>query len=277
MGNVPTVKLNNGVLMPQFGLGVWQATDDDAEFAVKTAIDAGYRLIDTAAIYGNEAGVGRAIAASGVPREELFITTKLWNDNQGYDTTLAAFEESIGKLGLEYADLYLIHWPTPSRGLYNDTWRAFEKLYSDGRIKAIGVSNFPIAQLEDLIATGTVVPTVNQVELHPDFQQRELHAYCDEHDIKLESWSPIGGSKTGNSILQNETIVTIAKKHGKTPAQVAIRWHIESGLIVIPKSVHEERIRENIDVFDFSLDSEDMAQIAALDGDNRIGSDPANG
>lgn len=277
MADVPMLTLNNGVKMPQLGLGVWQASDDEAEFAVGAALRAGYRLIDTAAIYGNETGVGRAIAASGIPRDELFITTKLWNEDQGYDSTLEAFEESLKKLGLDYVDLYLIHWPTPSRGLYNDTWRAFEKLYDDGRIKAIGVSNFPIEQLEDLIGKNKVVPAVNQIELHPDFQQRELRAYCDQHDIKVESWSPIGGSTAVGSLLQDDTIVAIAKKHGKTPAQVTIRWHIQSGLIVIPKSVHEVRIVENFNVFDFELDDDDMKQIDQLDGDNRIGSNPANG
>lgn len=276
MAEVPILTLNNGVKIPQLGLGVWQASDDEAEFAVGAALKAGYRLIDTAAIYRNETGVGRAIAASGIPREELFVTTKLWNDEQGYDSTLNAFDESLKKLGLDYVDLYLIHWPTPSRGLYNDTWRAFEKLYADGRIKAIGVSNFPVEQLEDLISKNTIVPTVNQVELHPDFQQRELREYCDQHDIKIESWSPIGG-RTVDSLLKNETIVAVAKKHGKTAAQVAIRWHIESDLIVIPKSVHEERIIENFDVIDFELDDDDMAQIEQLDGNNRVGSDPARG
>lgn len=275
MNNVPTMTLSNGVQMPQFGLGVWRASDDEAEFAVKTAIDSGYRLIDTAAMYGNEAGVGRAIAASKVPREELFVTTKLWNSEQGYDSTLAAFETSRTKLGLDYIDLYLIHWPTPEHDQIADTWKAMEKLLTDGKVRAIGVCNFRIEDLEKLLAGTDVPPVVNQIELHPDFEQHEIRQFCDNHNIAIESWSPIGGSRSGNAVLQQPIIQDLAKKYGKSPAQIALRWHIQSGLIVIPKSVHKERIQENIDIFDFELSLEDMTDIATLDGDNRQGPDPA--
>lgn len=273
--NIPTITLNNEVTIPQFGLGVWRASDDEAEQAVSMAINAGYRLIDTATVYQNERGVGRAVAASSVPRKELFITTKLWNADQGYDQTLRAFEASLERLGLDYIDLYLIHWQMPKVGLYNDTWRAFEKLYEDGKIRAIGVSNFDEAHLADLMEHSSVVPMVNQIEIHPDFQQKALRDFCTEHTIAVQSWSPLGGSRSGNAVLATEFIESIAKKHNKTPAQVALRWHIENNLIVIPKSVHEERIKENIDIFDFSLDEDDHAHIATLDGDNRQGPDPA--
>jgi len=273
--NIPTITLNNNVPIPQLGLGVWRANDEEAEHAVSMAINAGYRLIDTATVYQNEQGVGRAIAASSVPREELFITTKLWNSDQGYDQTLRAFDASLERLGLDYVDLYLIHWQMPKVGLYNETWRAFEKLYADGKIRAIGVSNFDETHLTDLMESGSVIPTVNQIEVHPDFQQKQLREFCAKHDIAVESWSPLGGSRSGNAVLQTEIIKSIAKKHDKTPAQIALRWHIENNLIVIPKSVHEERIKENFALFDFALDPDDHTQIATLDGDNRHGADPA--
>ena len=270
--NIPNITLNNGVIIPQLGLGVWQASDDEAEHAVSVALDAGYRLVDTAAMYRNERGVGRAIAASGIPREEIFVTTKLWNTNQGYDKTLVAFEESLAALGLEYIDLYLIHWPVPAQDKYIETWQAFEKLYNDGKIKAIGVSNFMPEHLDKLLSECDIVPAVDQIEIHPDFQQRITREYCAEKGIAVESWSPIGGS--GGTLLDDPDLTDIAEKHDKSPAQVAIRWHIQSGLIVIPKSVHEERIRENIDVFDFELSPEDMAILGKLDGPNRHGPDP---
>jgi diketogulonate reductase-like aldo/keto reductase len=269
---VPTITLNNGLKIPQLGLGVWQATDDEAEFAVSEALSSGYRLIDTAAMYQTESGVGRAIQESGVNRSDLFVTTKLWNSNQGYDTALKAFDESISKLGLDYIDLYLIHWPVPVQDKYVDTWRAFEQLYDQGVIKAIGVSNFMPEHLDKLLAQSEVVPAVNQIEVHPDFQQRETRDYCRTKGIAIESWSPIGGS--GGTLLDNPDLGEIAKKYGKSPAQIAIRWHIQSGLIVIPKSVHAERIKENIDVFDFELDDTDMQLIDTLDGPNRHGPDP---
>ncbi|MBZ9642200.1 aldo/keto reductase [Streptomyces sp. PSKA30] len=258
--------------MPQLGFGVWQVPDDEAERAVATALEAGYRSIDTAAIYGNEEGTGKAIAASGLPREDLFVTTKLWNSDQGYESTLRAFDVSLGKLGLEYVDLYLIHWPLPSRGKYVDTYKAFEKLHADGRIRAIGVSNFLPEHLERLIAETSVIPAVNQIELHPHLQQHAAREYHAEQGIHTEAWSPLG---QGRGLLEVPAIVAIAQKHNRTPAQVVLRWHLQLGNIVIPKSVTPSRIEENIDVFDFSLDTEDLAAISALNEDRRLGPDPA--
>ncbi len=269
---VPQVTLNNGVPMPQLGFGVWQVPDDEAEKAVATALEAGYRSIDTAAIYENEKGTGRAVATSGIAREDLFVTTKLWNGEQGYDTTLRAFDASLDKLGLDYVDLYLIHWPVPAKDAYVDTYRAFEKVLADGRAKAIGVSNFLPEHLERLIGETSVVPAVNQIELHPQLSQqasREAHA---RYGIATEAWSPLG---QGKGLLEVPAIVAIAQKHGRTPAQVVLRWHLQLGNVVIPKSVTPSRIRENIDVFGFELDDEDLAGIAALDEDRRLGPDPA--
>ncbi|MFF3935937.1 aldo/keto reductase [Streptomyces phaeofaciens] len=269
---VPPIILNNGVEMPQLGFGVWQVPDDEAERAVSTALEAGYRSIDTAAIYGNEEGTGKAVNGSGLPRQDIFVTTKLWNSDQGYDATLRAFDTSLRKLGLDYVDLYLIHWPVPARETYVDTYKAFEKLYSDGRVKAIGVSNFLPGHIERLIEETSVVPAVNQIELHPHLQQhasRELHA---EQGIATEAWSPLG---QGKGLLEVPAIVAIAQKHHRTPAQVVLRWHLQLGNVVIPKSVTPSRIKENIDVFDFSLDTEDLAAISALNEDRRIGPDPA--
>ncbi|MFD5448515.1 MULTISPECIES: aldo/keto reductase [unclassified Streptomyces] len=269
---VPPITLNNGVEMPQLGFGVWQVPDDEAETAVAQALEAGYRSIDTAAIYGNEEGTGKAIAASGVAREDLFVTTKLWNSEQGYDSTLRAFDASLDKLGLEYVDLYLIHWPVPAKDRYVDTYKAFEKLHADGRVRAIGVSNFLPEHLERLIAETSVVPAVNQIELHPHLQQhasREVHA---KQGIATEAWSPLG---SGKGILEIPAIVAIAQKHDRTPAQVVLRWHLQLGNVVIPKSVTPSRIKENIDVFGFELDAEDLAAISALNEDRRLGPDPA--
>lgn len=269
---VPSLTLNNGVPMPQLGFGVWQVPDDEAATAVATALEAGYRSIDTAAIYQNERGTGQAVAASGIPREELFVTTKLWNSDQGYDATMRAFDASLEKLGLDHVDLYLIHWPLPSKDAYVDTYRAFEKIHADGRARAIGVSNFLPEHLDRLIGETSVVPAVNQIELHPQLQQaasREAHA---RHGIATEAWSPLG---QGKGILEVPAILAIARKHGRTPAQVVLRWHLQLGNVVIPKSVTPSRIRENIDVFDFTLDPEDLAAIAALDENRRIGPDPA--
>ncbi|MCZ0982021.1 aldo/keto reductase [Streptomyces diastatochromogenes] len=257
--------------MPQLGFGVWQVPDDEAAKAVGTALDAGYRSIDTAAIYENERGTGEAVAASGIPREELFVTTKLWNSRQGYDSTLRAFDDSLGKLGLDYVDLYLIHWPVPAKDAYVDTYRAFEKILADGRARAIGVSNFLPEHLERLIGETSVVPAVNQIELHPQLAQaesREVHA---RHGIATEAWSPLG---QGRGLLDVPAIVAIGRKHGRTPAQVVLRWHLQLGNVVIPKSVTPSRIRENIDVFDFELDAEDLAAIAALDENHRLGPNP---
>ncbi|GHD37253.1 Aldo/keto reductase [Streptomyces mirabilis] len=272
MSKVPPIILNNGVEMPQLGFGVWQVPDDEAEQAVATALESGYRSIDTAAIYGNEEGTGKAIATSGIPREELFVTTKLWNSDQGYDSTLRAFDTSLEKLGLDYLDLYLIHWPLPSRGKYIDTYKAFEKLYTDGRIKAIGVSNFYPEYLEQLIEATSVIPAVNQIELHPHLQQHAAREYHAQQGIATEAWSPLG---SGKGLLEVPAIVAIAQKHNRTPAQIVLRWHIQLGNVVIPKSVTPSRIKENIDVFDFSLDTEDIAAISALNEDRRLGPDPA--
>ncbi|MFF9489025.1 aldo/keto reductase [Streptomyces sp. NPDC014676] len=258
--------------MPQLGFGVWQVPDAEAETAVTTALEAGYRSIDTAAIYGNEEGTGRALAKSDVPREDLFVTTKLWNSDQGYDSTLRAFDTSLSKLGLEYVDLYLIHWPAPARDRYVDTYKAFEKLLDDGRVRAIGVSNFLPEHLERLAAETSVVPAVNQIELHPHLQQHASREYHAERGIATEAWSPLG---SGKGILEIPALVAIARKHGRTAAQVVLRWHLQLGNIVIPKSVTPSRIAENIDVFGFSLDAEDLAAISALNEDRRIGSDPA--
>jgi diketogulonate reductase-like aldo/keto reductase len=273
VSKVPPIILNNGVEMPQLGFGVWQVPDDEAEQAVTTALEAGYRSIDTAAIYGNEEGTGKAIASAGVPRADLFVTTKLWNSDQGYESTLRAFDTSLEKLGLDYVDLYLIHWPLPSRGTYVDTYKAFEKIHADGRAKAIGVSNFLPEHLDKLIGETSVVPAVNQIELHPHLQQGESRAHHAQHGIATEAWSPLG---QGKGLLEVPAIVAIARKHERTPAQIVLRWHLQLGNVVIPKSVTPSRIRENIEVFDFELDAEDMAAISALDESRRIGPDPAS-
>lgn len=269
---VPEVMLNNGIVMPQLGLGVWQAQEGgEVELAVKTALANGYRLIDTAAIYGNEVGVGMAIKGSGIPREELFVTTKLWNDQQGYDSTLKAFDESLQKLGTGYIDLYLIHWPMPRTGKFIESWQAMEKLYNDKRVRAIGVSNFKPAHLLELLKVAKIVPSVNQIELHPKLQQQETREFCNRQGIRVESYSPI---MRGGELLSDPVLAKLADKHQKTPAQIVLRWHIQNGLIVIPKSVTPARIQENIDIFDFALDDEDMAAIASMNEDRRIGIDP---
>ena len=271
---INTVTLSNGVHMPQLGFGVWQVPNEESTAAVTAALHAGYRSIDTAAVYGNEEGVGKAIAdfmaATGTPREELFITTKLWNSEQGYEKTLAAVEVSLKKLGLDYVDLYLIHWSTPSRDLYLDTWRAFEEIYASGRAKAIGVSNFEPVHLQRIIDLGGTVPAVNQIELHPRLQQAELRDFNFKNGIHTEAWSPLAQGQ----LLQDPAVTAIAEAHGKSAAQVVIRWHLQLGNIVIPKSVTPERIAENFDVFDFELTDADMAAIAALDNNGRVGPHP---
>ena len=269
-GEVPDVTLNNGVRMPQLGFGVFQVGDDEATAAVATALDCGYRSIDTAALYGNEHGVGVAVGASGIPREELFVTTKLWNADHGADRVRPAFERSLDKLGLDYVDLYLIHWPVPSKDLYVETWRAFERLHADGRVRAIGVSNFTAAQLRRLLHETDVVPAVNQIELHPGFQQPELRDLHREQGIVTEAWSPLGQG----AALRSPVITRLADRYGRTPAQVVLRWHLELGNVVIPKSVTPARIRENIAVFDFRLSPEDVREIAGLETGRRIGPDP---
>ncbi|MFJ5679728.1 aldo/keto reductase [Streptomyces sp. NPDC093097] len=272
MSTVPSIPLNNDVTMPQLGYGVWQIPDEEAFTAVGHALEAGYRSVDTAAIYGNEEGTGRALAASGIAREELFVTTKLWNAEQGYDATLRAFDASLAKLGLEYVDLYLIHWPLPARDTYVDTYKALEKIYAEGRAKAIGVSNFLPAHLERLLGETSIVPAVNQIELHPQLQQAESRAFHAKHGIATEAWSPLG---QGKGLLTDPTITKIAEKHGKTPAQVVLRWHLQVGNVVIPKSATPSRIRENFDVFGFELDGEDLSAVAGLDSGTRLGPDPA--
>ncbi|MFG2755363.1 aldo/keto reductase [Streptomyces wuyuanensis] len=272
MSKVPSITLNNGVAMPQLGFGVWQVPDDEAAKAVGTALEAGYRSIDTAAVYENEKGTGKAVAAAGIPREELFITTKLWNREQGYDSTLRAFDASLSRLGLDYVDLYLIHWPVPSKNAYVDTYKAFETILAEGRARAIGVSNFLPEHLERLLGETSVAPAVNQIELHPQLQQTESRAVHAKHGIATEAWSPLG---SGRGLLEVPTIVAVAQKYGKTPAQVVLRWHLQLGNVVIPKSVTPSRIRENIDVFGFELDDDDLAAFAALDEGRRLGPDPA--
>jgi 2,5-diketo-D-gluconate reductase A len=269
-GAVPDVTLNNGVRMPQLGFGVFQVGNDEARAAVATALECGYRSIDTAALYGNEHGVGVAVSASGIPRGELFVTTKLWNADQGAGRVLPAFERSIDKLGLDYVDLYLIHWPVPSRDRFVETWEAFQGLYAEGRMRAIGVSNFTPPQLTRLLEETAVVPAVNQVELHPGFQQPELRAFHREHGIATEAWSPLGQG----AALTHPVITRLAERHEKTPAQVVLRWHLDLGNVVIPKSVTPGRIRENFSVFDFALTPEDARQIAGLESGHRIGPDP---
>ncbi|MGG0789424.1 aldo/keto reductase [Peribacillus simplex] len=264
-----TITLHNGVKMPQLGFGVFKVKNGNETIeSVKKAIEVGYRAIDTAAIYENEEGVGQAIRECGVPREELFITSKVWNTEQGYETTLQAFDDSLNRLGLEYLDLYLIHWPGKDK--YLETWRALEKLYKDGKVKSIGVSNFHVHHLENLLANSEVKPVVNQIELHPLLTQVEIRDYCAKHEIKVESWSPLG---RGN-LLEEPTINHIAKKHGKSSAQVLIRWHLQHDLVVIPKSITPSRIEENAEVFDFSLSLNEMNQIDALNKNERFGSNP---
>ncbi|WP_127593742.1 aldo/keto reductase [Paenibacillus lautus] len=260
--------LNDGVKMPWLGLGVWKTKEGEEVIqSVKSAIAAGYRSIDTAAIYGNEEGVGQAIRESGVSRDELFITTKVWNDDQGYEKTLQAFETSRKKLGLDIVDLYLVHWPGKDK--YLDTWKALIHLQKEGLVRSIGVSNFQIRHLQHIIEETGVVPVVNQVELHPLLSQKELLGYARENHIVLEAWSPL---MQGN--LDQPVLAQIAEKYGKTTAQVILRWDIQNGVIVIPKSIKEHRIRENAGIFDFELSAEDMAAIDGLNQNKRFGSNP---
>lgn len=270
-----TVTLNNGIQMPWFGLGVYLAKEgQEVVDAVKSAIRTGYRSIDTAAAYRNEEGVGQAVREAlqenDLRREDLFITSKVWNSHQGYETALASFHESLERLQLDYLDLFLIHWPVKEK--YKDTWRALEKVYSEGKVRAIGVSNFQVHHLDDLLAEAKVVPAVNQIELHPYLTQKELRTYCQSKGIQVEAWSPLG---QGN-LLTHDMIKTIAEKYGKTAAQVILRWDLQSQIVTIPKSVHEARIAENADIFDFSLSAEDVEAIEGLNRNQRFGSDPDN-
>ncbi|MGG1687748.1 aldo/keto reductase [Pseudalkalibacillus sp. NRS-1564] len=266
-----TTTLHNGIKMPTLGLGVWKMeNNEEVKNAVNAAIDAGYKAIDTAAAYKNEEGVGAAIKQNGIPREELFITSKVWNDDQGYESTIKAFEETISKLGIETIDLYLIHWPV--EGKYKETWRAMEKLYKDGRIRAIGVSNFHPNHLEDLMKDAEIKPMVNQVEFHPLLNQQELRDYCKQHAIQMEAWSPLAQGK----LLDHEVVKGIAEQHGKSTAQVIIRWDLEHEVVTIPKSSNPERIKQNFDVFDFELTTDNIRALDELNQNERMGPDPDN-
>ncbi|GGS93178.1 oxidoreductase [Nonomuraea spiralis] len=270
MEGMNSLMLNtDGVQIPQLGFGVWQVPADEAERAVTTALRAGYRHIDTAAAYENEEGVGRAVRAAGVPREKVFVTTKLWNGDHG--RAEQAFDESLARLGLDYVDLFLIHWPVPEQDKYVQAWRAIEKIYRDGRAKAIGVSNFTVATLTRLMNETDITPSINQIELHPYFQQREMRAFHEANGILTEAWSPLG---QGKGLLADPALGVLSEKYGRTPAQIVLRWHLQLGNVAIPKSVTPARIEENLDVFGFILDAEDMAAIGAMNAGRRIGPDP---
>jgi 2,5-diketo-D-gluconate reductase A len=266
-----TLSFHDGRTAPQLGLGLWQVDNDVAPSVVKTALDIGYRSIDTAAIYGNEDGVGKGLAQSGLPRQDIFVTTKLWNDRHGHDTSRAAFMESLEKLGLDYVDLYLIHWPVPKNDRYVQAWETLIQLRDEGLTRSIGVCNFNISHLQRLLDQTGVLPVVNQIELHPRFQQAELRSFHEEHDIITEAWSPLGQGM----LWDNPVLGKLARKHGRSVAQIMVRWHVQLGNMVIPKSVTPSRLVENFSVFDFSLSDEDMQAIAGLDTpDGRTGPDP---
>ncbi|HWT91181.1 MAG TPA: aldo/keto reductase [Solirubrobacterales bacterium] len=268
----PVVTLHDGAEMPQLGFGTWQIPAEETQEKVEEALAVGYRHVDTAAAYRNEAGVGAAIAATGVRREDVFVTTKLWNSQQGYDSALRAFEKSLERLGTGHVDLYLIHWPLPQRDLFLDTWRAFERIKEEGGARSIGVSNFRVEDLERLEREADQLPTVNQIELHPRFQQSELRAWHAAHDIATEAWSPLAQG----DLLRDGTIETVAAHHDRTSAQAILRWHLQVGNVVIPKSSNPERIRENFELFDFALSEDDMAALERLDTGDRIGPDPSS-
>ena len=268
---IPSLTLHDGVEVPQLGFGVFQVPPDDTQRVVEEALAAGYRHIDTAAAYRNERGVGAAVAGSGIPREEIFVTTKLWNEQQGFDSALEWIGKSLERLGLEHVDLYLIHWPAPTQDRYVETWKAFEQIRDEGRARTIGVSNFRIEDLDRLGRETEALPTVNQVELHPRFHQVGLRAWHAEHGVTTEAWSPLGQG----ALLDEPAVVEVAERHGRTPAQAILRWHLQLGNVVIPKSVTPERIRENIEIFDFELGEEDMAALAGMDTGRRFGPDPA--
>ena len=267
---IPHLTLNDGRRLPQIGFGTWPLDDAQAQQAVQAALACGYRLIDTAARYGNETGVGRGIAASGVARTDVQLTSKLRGSEHGYDSTLRAFDATLAALGTDYLDLYLIHWPLPMRGLYVDTWRAFVRLRDEGRIGSIGVSNFQPAHIERLQAETGVLPAVNQIELHPDFTQADLRAWHAQQGIAIECWSPLGRGE----VLKDATVARIAQKHGRSAAQILLRWHVQHGLVAIPKSQDPARMKQNLAVFDFALDADDLAALARLDGEHRQGGDP---
>jgi 2,5-diketo-D-gluconate reductase A len=273
MSQQPHIEFHDGRRIPQLGLGVWRTPNDVASQVVQTALETGYRHIDTAAVYGNEDGVGAGIRASGVARGDIFLTTKVWNDDQGYDETLRAMDQSLDRLGTDYVDLYLIHWPSAHRGKYVETWKALIRLREEGKALSIGVSNFEGTYLDDLVAATGVTPVLNQIQLHPRFQQRQMREKHAALGVKTESWSPLGQGQ----LLSDPQLAEIAQRHGKSPAQVIIRWHLDHGFIVIPKSVTPSRIVENFDVFDFALSQADRAAIDALDDpQGRIGTDPMN-
>jgi len=271
MTDQPTVSLNNGVPIPQLGFGVFKVPPAETAEIVGRALAAGYRHIDTAAMYGNEAEVGRAVAESGIPRDELFVTTKLNNDAHGTDEALRAFEDSRRKLGLDVVDLYLIHWPLPSQNRYVETWRALEKLRGDGVVRAIGVSNFQSAHLQRLLDETDTVPALNQIELHPYLTQEALRRFDADHGIATEAWSPLA---RGGTLLRDQVVTSTAEKYGRTPAQIVLRWHLQLGNVVIPKSATPSRIEENFAVFDFELADDDVAAISGLNRDERTGPDP---
>jgi diketogulonate reductase-like aldo/keto reductase len=264
------ITLNNGVRIPQRGFGVFQIPPADTQAAVEQAIEIGYRHIDTAAAYNNEAGVGAAVRASGLPHEELFVTTKLRNGEHGYDSTLRAYDDTLQRLGLDHADLYLVHWPNPSADRFVESWRALERIYADGRVRAIGVSNFLPEHLERLGKESDIVPAVNQIELHPTYQQRELTELCRDRSIAVEAYSPLGQGAD----LDHPIVTGIAAAHQVTPAQVVLRWHLQLGHTIIPKSVNPQRIRENFDLDGFALSDEEITAITGLESGNRIGNDP---
>ncbi len=262
---------NNGVTIPQLGYGVYKVTEDDIVSVTSIALESGYRSIDTAQYYNNERGVGAAFKNSGISRDELFITTKVWNSHQGYDKTMQAFETSMKELDIEQLDMYLVHWPAPEHDLYIETYQALEQLYKDGRVRAIGVSNFEINHLERLLDHCDIPPVVNQIECHPYLQQRNLKDFCKNNDILIEAWGPL---RRGGTLFEEPIITQLAAKYDKTPAQIILRWHIQEDTIVIPKSVTPSRIKENINVFDFSLTKEDMDAIYSLDRNERMGRHP---
>ena len=269
--SVPVLRLNNGVEIPQVGFGVFLIPETETKTAVGTALAAGYRHIDAAKLYQNEAEVGEALAESGIPRDEIFVTTKVWNSEQGYEPAIASFEASMDRLGLDVLDLLLIHWPVPDLDRYVETWHAFEKLYADGRVRAIGVSNFHIAHLQRLFDEGSVVPAVNQIELHPQLPQDELREFHARHGIVTAAWSPLA---RGGAVLSDPTVTAIAERVGKSPAQVLLRWSLQLGNVVLPRSVNPARIAENLELFDFSLADEDMDALARLADGERIGPNP---
>jgi 2,5-diketo-D-gluconate reductase A len=272
VSDVPMIRFNNGVEIPQLGFGVFQVPPAETKRAVLAAFEAGYRHIDTAEMYRNEEGVGAALAESGLARDEVFITSKLNNGNHRHDDALRAFDGTLKALGIDQIDLFIIHWPLPARDLYVEAWRTLEEIYRDGRARAIGLSNFTTRHIGRLLAETEVVPSLDQIELHPYLTQAEMRAFNAEHQIVTEAWSPLGGE--GGSVLSDRTVAALGEKYGKTPAQVVLRWHIELGNVVIPKSTHPERMAENFDIFDFELAPDDVAMISGLDRNGRVGPNP---